>query len=1396
MNTYRSYFDIDPTYFPAVNADVIKNNPDLWKKFYPHETFVKLIKDVVSVLSRKQRLNIWVDGAYGTGKSHAVLTLKRLLDASEEDTKEYFEQFNLDNDLLNKFLGIKKQGKIVTVHRYGSSSILSDNDLFLAMQESIEAALKEAGIENKATGALRSAVINYLSEDENKQSFEVYVKGSYSTLFGGESVNDIIQHLKDYEDEALATLMGKIFKLASDKNIRALYISKEDMVAWIKAVIDENHLQALVFIWDEFSEYFKNNQHKLTGYQEILEISETYPFCFIPVSHQSDALISDQDKEKTKIIGRFVRPYCSIELPENMAFRLMGAAMRKKENDPVLMSDWQDIIGELTERTHDSRDIVKKTAKIDDKDLAGILPIHPYTAVLLKHIAASFDSNQRSMFDFIKNDRGEEIKGFQWYIDNFGPYDDNPLLTIDMLWSFFYDMGKDSLAPKIRVILDYYPRLQGKLNGDEQRILKAVLLMQAMSLEVKDSVELFVPNEKNLCNAFEGSDFDVSEAVKCAEKLVRDGILYKKPLGKDKVSYSILTGMMDAGQIENSKKQFESKPTSSLIQEGSLGESIELTPSLSLRCKLDYAGITDFDTISKRMQSLAKEDDKKIYVVATFAKDENEGIALSKKIKEKFIDDPDCPIVYVDCGKTPLGTDQFAEWVDNKATANYLQGKDNSQSTQYAQYATAVLTHWKERITKGQFVVYSHELPDGEYEGNAEAMVISVAAINSKRYKLGLECFNVSGPMWKAAVLKQGVGCGLLQKVEGSYRSANVATKLENALNGAWLVDSYWELQPALNISKIKIDLDKYFDSRIEQNGRISIREIYSHLKEVPFGFMPCNFTAFVIGFLLKEQILSGIYSWSDGTVSDELTQERFKEMVERVMKNDITPMPRYKDEFIVAMTEEEKSFISATSIAFNINKSLCSSVESARERIRGKMKELSFPIWSLLSIVDEQDLASDSRDIKDLINLYFGIANNVPGETGHTDNDIAVEIGKKCLLCPEAPSDLSTLFTKEQCTKGMEAYLQTFDGGELVNLSKQIADGGQYINALRTKFDADAANWVWKKDTADQRIRELTCEYHIIAESNKIVEEQKTYQKALESWIDKCRNIKIPYVLIKPVVGDVDNLLTHLYNLCQDGKIQDSQKNDFLKCIRDYGDDFKRFYVSQLPIFKKVCSFYLTDLSDSEIDSLFMKVSTNRFTKDKTEYLPSIEGLVADFKKTLGSQKLKSLWQTKTGTVSPLAWSKKYLMPIMIMMKPEEEDDCRRVFSTVNNPNPDQKSIEKALFYLENASFWDILSDESARNKAFVDRIIKPSRSAMLGDIQYVKDYLRDHVTDEPYYWNSSSAVDSRLTQLAQHNYVSGGYQEAFDKIDSMDANVVKSYLKDLIKNNMAVGVEIINNK
>lgn len=146
LENYRHYFDIDPDYFPAVNEAVINSKPDMWKKFFPHETFVKLLKNTVSVLDRKQKLSIWVEGAYGTGKSHAVLTEKKLLDASEEDTREYFERYHLDMDLYKNLQRIKNSGKILTVHRYGSSNIYGDNDLVLAIQESVEKAMAAAGI--------------------------------------------------------------------------------------------------------------------------------------------------------------------------------------------------------------------------------------------------------------------------------------------------------------------------------------------------------------------------------------------------------------------------------------------------------------------------------------------------------------------------------------------------------------------------------------------------------------------------------------------------------------------------------------------------------------------------------------------------------------------------------------------------------------------------------------------------------------------------------------------------------------------------------------------------------------------------------------------------------------------------------------------------------------------------------------------------------------------------------------------------------------------------------------------------------------------------------------------------------------------------------------------------
>ena len=1392
-NKYKDYFDIDPDYFPAVNPDVIKSNPELWKKFYPHETFIKLIKDIVSVLNRQQKQNIWVEGAYGTGKSHAVLTLKHLLDSTEQETKEYFETFNLDQDLLKKFLYVKSEGKIITVHRYASSSIKGDNDLFIAIQESIEQALRDAGIDNAAHGAMKDAVVKYLSDEYNKQYFNGLVTGPYASLFGGSDADKIIKDLQEYTEDALRELMRKIFKVANERQIRAFTLDDKGLCEWIRETIRQNKLNAIVFIWDEFTEYFQNNMTALTGFQTMLELSETEHFCFIPVTHKSEALFSAQDTMKNKILGRFVRPRCVIELPENMAFQLMGAAMQKN-SDPVIYQEWtEEILPDLCDRTVNSRVIVGKQTKLNDEQMRGILPIHPYAASLLKHISTSFDSNQRSMFDFIKNDRGDDTHAFQWFIKNCGPLDDNPLLTIDMLWNFFYDMGKESLALSIRQILDNYPRLsRANLLEDEKRVLKAVLLFQAISFEVRDSVDLFLANEKNLNSAFEGSDLE-GKASHIAEKLVRDKILYKKIVGKNDV-YSVLIGEMSEDQIEKHKKKYLTKTTSSLITDGALDEAIELPAALKLRYKLVYAGITDFEQTTKKCMNEAERDGKHLYGVVTLAKDSSEGLALSQKITTKLNENPDTPVIFIDCSKTLLGEEQFAEWVEFKAKADYHSGKDKDQSTQNSNYANDVLKNWRKNIKDGEFVYYSKVRLNGETLATEDALMDELCAYNRKIFTNGLECYNVIANMWTLNAARQGAECGLKEEIAGTFRSSNPNTKLEVALNGAWKVQDYWTSSPSLNISAIKARLEELMRTKLRRDGRISIRTIFETLSEAPYGFMPCNLSAFILGFLLKEYC-GGKYTWSDDTTSDELTVDKMKEMIHEILQQEKTPNPRYRDKYIVTMPQEVKAFIDITSKAFGISKSQCTSVEAARERVRAKMRELSFPIWTLDYIIEGESIDTDVEVVKRLVELYGFLANNVKEETDMSENDIAIEIGKISLKNASAISDLEKLFTAEKCQIGIKAFLDVYKDGELIKLANAVNDGNQYINVLRSKFAVDAANWVWRKGTAEAVIDSVILEYQIIEESNKCVGTSKSYKDALRAWSGKANNMRLSFSAIKNDVDDLDVLLGYIYEICTTDQLQEQHKQAFLDSMKIFGAKFVDFYNNrQNDVFKKVCDFELTGLSDADKDKVYGAMPMGCFTKDKVGYSNLVAQMVEEQKKGLNSMKLRNIWREKTNTSSPYQWSEQFSMPIFAMLAEQEVTVCRKIFATINSNKADAKDISDAITYLENAKFFDFLSDASQRDKMFVKNIIRDN-AVMLSNIAEVKDYLRSHVTDVPYYWFGSPSVQSTLNKMAEAKYNKDGYEIAFQKIDQMSAEDVKKYLKDLIKNNKNVGVEIIKN-
>lgn len=436
---YNQYFNIAKKFYPVVTKDLIDKGEVKWDAFFPHETFVHLLRQIADMLSGKEHKSIWVEGAYGTGKSHAALTAKCLLEAPEQEVKEYFSDYGLNMDLCNRFLTARSEemnGKLIVVHRVGSSAIKNDDDLIWAIQSSVEEALSKAGIENMASGTMKDALLAWINENPAYRTLLASLISENPGKFGGLGIDKVIELLNSDDQIAIDSLMKKLIALGRDAKTTFLTMDAEKLANWLREVITVNGLGAIVFVWDEFSEFFKNCQNSLTGFQTLVEISESSPFFFIIVTHESDGLIKNAS-DRSKISNRFIEPRVHIELPDNMAFQLMAKAM-KKTDDSEMANEWDRVRAGLNARLSDVRNIITNSAKkhakagtktvLNDADLQAIVPLHPYAALVLKHISRVFTASQRSMFDFIvardpdEDNDGDEnalaCRAFKWFINN------------------------------------------------------------------------------------------------------------------------------------------------------------------------------------------------------------------------------------------------------------------------------------------------------------------------------------------------------------------------------------------------------------------------------------------------------------------------------------------------------------------------------------------------------------------------------------------------------------------------------------------------------------------------------------------------------------------------------------------------------------------------------------------------------------------------------------------------------------------------------------------------------------------------------------------------------------------------------------------------------------------
>lgn len=1410
-STYRKYFDIKKQYHPCVTDELIRKGDVDWRDFYPHPTFVNLIETATDVIERKKPLDIWVEGGYGTGKSYAALALSSLLKASREETEQYFDRYNLDKTLKKRFCAIKERKddagnikKIIVVHCYGTSSIDTDADLCFVMQQKIIEELQANGCEYLGESSLKDATLQWLSVPRNKNYFATIIEEE--GYFSGQSVDDIIYGLNNYSGESLIMLVRKITQIGKENQLDMMKLNAQIFIKWLKEVISENNLQELFFIWDEFTKFFKTPIQDLTGFQEILEVSATNNFCFLIVTHTGvSEVVMAEDKRGSagsdkKIIDRFVKPTSVIDLPDNIAFKLIGHAL-EKNTDEAVATEWKEICEEQFAETDDSRKLVMEklnqltSSDITDEDMMNILPLHPYAALILKYIATSFQENTRSMFEYIKNDSGVKLKDFQWFIDNYGPYTENPLITVDFLWEYFYQDNGRYLRSEIRNILSAINSVKNnKLNEEQTKVLKTVLLMQAISYMNGDAVECFYATEKNLNLAFQGTPIGKG-AASIAENLRKMDILYAKTM-QGKTVYIVQLTVNPTVK----KDEVEAKwPTSKLIEDDKFADTLSFPGALKLRYNFAYATV---DTLGSVIIKMRKQTPAKgtFNCICTYSKTDGESRQMYDEI-DKILSDAkndELELTIVDVSATPFGIDRWNTFIDFRVQSESFEKNDKDQSRIYAGKASDVIGEWKKAIQEGAFYICKKK-KDGsivhDRRPNLDDLYEGLYNIVRDIYPLAPEVnYNLIDGMYVMGPLKQGVKSAVNGKTEGPFSAPQAAKKLEKALEGAWGMPEgyrYWEEKPHLHISKVKATIEELIAEEFEKGGgRVAISTIYTKLTEPPYGFLPCSITAFILGFVLKDYI-GDKYGYEDVTTGGDMNLNNLQAMIEWVVQYAAGKDTKYREKYIVTMTEEIRKFYELTCASFGIGMEQCNNIPNTRNFIRNRMKELTFPIWCLEYYIEEATLSSSSDAVLEAIQLYSGMANNAT--VGQSEADIAKAIGNLFKDNPDLIKDLPYLFAKENCRKGMDNYLHEYNGGELITLANRIEDEGQYINEVKKKFDADSANWVWTKETADKKIAEVIVEYSIVDESNKINGKAKTLREALDAWKSRCGNIRVSYDASKNYLGDVEPLVKALYELKRMGSLLPSQEASFLKVLQEKGDLFESFYKNQQDLFNQVCSFYVGEFDAEEKNSFFVTIPTgDTFTKDKAPYLQMVEKASKEFKGTLGKIKLKKLWKEKTGTDSPSEWSMSNLTPIICMVPDDEYVVAKQTFQTLSRLHPEEDETEKAMAYLENATFYSALDSKEKRDAAFITKILKDY--AVLLSVDDIRAYLKERSTAEPHDWYLNPSIDKLIREYAAAKYDTEGSTIAANIVSNMtDIDELKKYLLKLIQSDMSVGIGII---
>lgn len=252
--------------------DITSDKGEAWKTFISNEKFESNLSQIISCFTSlvyNNRKSIWIQGTYGTGKSHSLSVIKHLLSEDYSEIDDYLPRIN-KSQLRNSIAIFRKEKKVFSVVLKGIYAITDVADLTYTIQQQVATALGDIEISTKT---------------DFESVLQILENGSLDSFFENLLENNVELHSYAANKEQLAKRLEnndtKVIRIIADELKRAGLggFRTHNIIEWLAEVKRELKQRGiadyLLIIWDEFTSLLDIPARRsiLNVMQDIAELS-------------------------------------------------------------------------------------------------------------------------------------------------------------------------------------------------------------------------------------------------------------------------------------------------------------------------------------------------------------------------------------------------------------------------------------------------------------------------------------------------------------------------------------------------------------------------------------------------------------------------------------------------------------------------------------------------------------------------------------------------------------------------------------------------------------------------------------------------------------------------------------------------------------------------------------------------------------------------------------------------------------------------------------------------------------------------------------------------------------------------------------------------------------------